>query len=124
MHIVYSKHNKQQYTTSGIPSEYETTINKTTELEMKTNKAYGQIQHNQTNRPPTTIESSMYETVVPWYWLYCYSFVIQIVCHLDKKIIHLVCYILFSVSLNKFCYYKDSLNLFTTDTNIIYNKQQ
>ncbi len=65
MHIVYSKHNKQQYTTSGIPSEYETTINKTTELEMKTNKAYGQIQHNQTNRPLTTIESSMYETVAP-----------------------------------------------------------
>ena len=67
MYIVYSKHNKQQYntTTSGITAEYETTINKTTELEMKTNKAYGQIQHNQTNRPPTTIESSMYETVVP-----------------------------------------------------------
>ena len=58
MYIVYSKHNKQQTTTSGIPSEYETPI-KTTVLEMNTNTAYGQIQYNQTNKPlPTTTTSN------------------------------------------------------------------
>ena len=40
--LVYGKHNKQSYTTTEPPEEYETPI-KTTELEMSTNTAYGQI---------------------------------------------------------------------------------
>ena len=43
MYLVYGKHNKQSYTTTGPPEEYR---NNATALEMNTNAAYGQIQYN------------------------------------------------------------------------------
>ena len=49
--LVYGKHNKQSYTTTGPPEEYETPI-RTTVLEMNTNTAYGQIQYKP-NEPCT-----------------------------------------------------------------------
>ena len=61
--LVYGKHNKQSYTTTGPPEEYETTI-RTTVLEMNTNTAYGQIQYKP-NEPLTTTTSgtAVYDTV-------------------------------------------------------------
>ena len=53
--LVYGKHNKQSYTTTGPPEEYETPI-RTTVLEMNTNTAYGQIQYKP-NEPLTTTTS-------------------------------------------------------------------
>ena len=61
MYLVNGKHNKQSYTTTGPPEEYETPI-RTTVLEMNTNKAYGHVQ-NKPIEPPTTT-SGVYETVL------------------------------------------------------------
>ena len=60
--IDYTTRTSEQDTNiSGIPSQYETPI-KTTVLEMNTNTAYGQIQYNQTNRPPPTTTTTTTST--------------------------------------------------------------
>ena len=56
------KHNKESYTTTGPPEEYETPI-RTTVLEINTNKAYGHVQ-SKPIEPPTTTTSGVYETVL------------------------------------------------------------
>ena len=59
MYLVYGRHNKQSYTTTGPPEECETPI-RTTVLEMNTNKAYGHVQYKP-NEPPSG--AAVYETV-------------------------------------------------------------
>ena len=60
MYLVYGKHNKQSYTTTGPTERYKTTV-----LEMTTNTAYGQIAHMP--NPLITATSGFtedYETIV------------------------------------------------------------
>ena len=58
MYLLCVKHNKQSWVP---PSDYETPVETSTGLEMKSNTAYGQVIHTTDNPKPTP--PAVYETV-------------------------------------------------------------